>query len=183
MFLAWPKIPRLENEIFHLTEKIDGTNAAIIIKSKNSLEQGVFSHTPIELSNDYGIWAQSRTRLIYPTDDNYGFAKWVADNHETLIQDLGEGYHFGEWWGKGINRNYGLTERKFSLFNPTKQSSICDNVPELGLSNSYPEACISDAVNLLIEKGSVASPGFMNPEGVIVYAEKAKSYWKVIINK
>jgi len=32
MFKAWPKIPRLENEIFHITEKIDGTNACIVIE-------------------------------------------------------------------------------------------------------------------------------------------------------
>lgn len=31
MFKAWPKIHRLENEVYHISEKIDGTNACIII--------------------------------------------------------------------------------------------------------------------------------------------------------
>ena len=33
------------------------------------------------------------------------------------------------------------------------------------------------------DKGSFASKEYMKPEGLVVYAEKAKTYWKVIIDK
>jgi len=186
MFKPWHKIPRLENEIYHITEKIDGTNACIIIFETSA-------HYPNELLGvyqdgdiEYGILAQSRTTLITPEKDNYGFAKWVQANAEQLIQDLGKGYHFGEWWGQGINRNYGLTEKRFSLFNPTKYSSICYNVP-LVRTLTYTEYENLDwyegTKKEFIEFGSIAAPGYMKPEGLVIYTEKAKTYWKVIIDK
>ena len=97
-FRAWPKIQRLSNETYTITEKIDGTNACIVIDEEGN------------------IAAQSRNRLIFPNNDNYGFAKWVEDNKEDLLS-LGPGHHYGEWWGRGIGRNYDQTERFFSLFN------------------------------------------------------------------
>lgn len=165
MFKAWPKIPRLENEVYHITEKIDGTNACIIV-------------------NEQGVFAQSRTRIITPDDDNYGFARWVQENAEQLKLDLGEGYHFGEWWGKGIQRGYGLEEKRFSLFNPTKRSGICFNVPYIkGENAQFLYESIEDCRQRLVDHGSFASPGYMKPEGLVIYAEKAKTYWKVIIDK
>lgn len=172
MFRKWPKIPRLENEVYHITEKIDGTNACIIICPDG---------------NDTGqmvALAQSRTRLITPKDDNFGFAKWVQDNSEQLIKDLGEGYHFGEWWGQGINRGYGLDHRRFSLFNPTKHSTCCYNVPLIASAQHIDLLSFVETELIILKTyGSYAAPGFMKPEGLVVYTEKARSYWKVIIDK
>lgn len=178
MFRAWSKIPRLENEIYHITEKIDGTNGAIIIQD-SAVEDGKI----LARANSFYIWAQSRTRLITPEDDNFSFAKWVKDNAEQLISDLGVGYHYGEWWGKGINRGYGLEERRFSLFNPTKHSDVCYHVPKIAaVSAEALIETIQDEIEQL-KMGSYAAPGYMRPEGLVIYAEKAKTYWKVIIDK
>ena len=177
MFKAWPKIPRLENEVYHITEKIDGTNAAIIIKPLEKFVDAL----PIWYNDVYAIGAQSRTRLITPEDDNFGFAKWVKDNAEQLIADLGVGYHYGEWWGNGIQRGYGLEERRFSLFNPTKYSSVCHNIPEILTVDIMPDD--HTLKHLLVTHGSYIVPGYMRPEGLVIYAEKAKTYWKVIIDK
>lgn len=182
MFKAWPKIPRLENEVYHITEKIDGTNAAIIIQQGDPINfNGVLVDWVLLNNTNYCIAAQSRTRLITPEDDNFGFAKWVKENTEQLINDLGEGYHYGEWWGQGINRGYGLDHKRFSLFNPTKHSEICYNVPYIV------ECRHLDTIEVEVERlkqyGSYAAPGYMRPEGLVVYAEKAKTYWKVIIDK
>lgn len=178
MFRAWSKIPRLENEIYYITEKIDGTNGAIIIQD-SAVEDGKI----LARANSFYIWAQSRTRLITPEDDNFSFAKWVKDNAEQLISDLGVGYHYGEWWGKGINRGYGLEERRFSLFNPTKHSDVCYHVPKIAaVSAEALIETIQDEIEQL-KMGSYAAPGYMRPEGLVIYAEKAKTYWKVIIDK
>jgi len=96
-FVAFPKIARLSRECV-ISEKIDGTSAQILI------------------TDDGQIKAGSRSRWLTPENDNFGFAAWVADNKEELLT-LGVGRHFGEWWGEGIQRNYGLKERRFSLFN------------------------------------------------------------------
>jgi hypothetical protein len=92
-FKAWPKIARLNRRMI-ITEKIDGTNAAVIVTEGGQ------------------VYAQSRTRLITPgkTTDNFGFAAWVEQNKVFLAERLGPGYHYGEWWGVGIQRGYGLRE-------------------------------------------------------------------------
>ena len=101
-FMPFPKIPRLNRDIT-ITEKIDGTNGAI----------GIVMHGP----GEYEVYAQSRGRIITPENDNAGFAAWVEQNKEVLAQTLGAGLHFGEWWGKGIQRGYDQTRKWFSLFN------------------------------------------------------------------
>lgn len=184
MFRAWPKIPRLENEVYYITEKIDGTNACIVIQvgHPGAFEESVVDWCLVNNTN-YCIFAQSRTKIITPEYDNFGFAKWVKDNAEQLISDLGVGYHYGEWWGKGINRGYGLEERRFSLFNPTKHSDVCYHVPKIAaVSAEALIETIQDEIEQL-KMGSYAAPGYMRPEGLVIYAEKAKTYWKVIIDK
>lgn len=169
-FEAWPKIARL-NRGMVITEKIDGTNAAIIITA------------------DGEIAAQSRTRMITMDDDNYGFAKWVASHQSTLVETLGEGRHFGEWWGAGIQRRYAMTEKRFSLFNTSRWLDTdltlvdgLDVVPILAAENFSTEA-VATAVERLRTLGSVASPGFMNPEGVVVFLSAARSMFKVTLEK
>ena len=171
-FTPFPKMARLQREVL-ITEKIDGTNAQVYITDDGRMLTG------------------SRTRWITPEDDNFGFARWAADNKDELMQ-LGPGSHFGEWWGQGIQRKYGLSERKFSLFNvsrwclhgetPTQIPSAdprivkmqdvlpacCHLVPVLwqGLfTAAWPEQML----NRLNNGGSVAAPGFMNPEGIVVF--------------
>lgn len=151
-FIAFPKMPRLTREII-VTEKLDGTNAQILV------------------GEDGTVLAGSRTRWITPDADNYGFARWVQDHADDLRQ-LGVGRHFGEWWGAGIQRRYGLTEKRFSLFNTARWSSerpaCCHVVPVL-YQGPFDTACVEDAIADLRMGGSVAAPGFMDPEGVVVF--------------
>lgn len=176
-FKGFEKIPRLNREIC-ITEKIDGTNAAI----------GV--------TEDYRVYAQSRSRIITPTDDNYGFAGWVERNKEALC-NLGPGLHFGEWWGVGINRGYDLTERRFSLFNVKRwrEDDLIVNmrksgvpiyvVPVLyeGLWLCREQFAPHYALTELAHSGSLAAPGYMRPEGIVVYHKAANFLFKATIEK
>src|ERR1035437_8585597 len=66
--VAFPKIARLNRDIV-ITEKIDGTNAAIGIVELPQSEEG---------SVMYEVYAQSRNRIITPgKGDHAGFAAWV----------------------------------------------------------------------------------------------------------
>ena len=168
-FQPWPKIARLNREIT-VTEKIDGTNAAIVVG-----DEGI------------GIFAQSRTRIITPEDDNYGFARWVADNSEELASLLGPGRHFGEWWGQGIQRKYGLDHKRFSLFNTARYADLwvasdlpLDVVPVM-YQGPFCEQEIKDALTQLADNGSWAAPGFPDPEGIIVFHSAAQTMFKVTL--
>lgn len=167
IFVGWPKIARLFRECV-ITEKIDGTNAAVGI-----LEDG-------------RIYAQSRKRIITPDSDNFGFATWVAENAGTLLDDLGPGLHFGEWWGRGIQRGYGLDERRFSLFNTTRWSDAEFYTPNLSMvpvlySGQFSTFAVEEAIHDLVMEGSAAAIGWGNPEGVVVYHVAANQSFKVTI--
>jgi hypothetical protein len=152
-FEEFPKMARLSRRII-ITEKIDGTNAQVFIGEDGTMQFG------------------SRTRWITPDDDNFGFAKWATE-HADELRELGPGRHFGEWWGAGIQRGYGLKEKRFSLFNTSRWSesrpACCHVVPVLfdGIWSDVGEPSI--AVDALRQHGSSAAPGFMKPEGIIVY--------------
>lgn len=164
-FQSFNKIARLNREII-ITEKIDGTNAQIAIDLDGTVRAG------------------SRNRWITPEADNYGFARWVKNNSDYLIRTLGYGRHFGEWWGQGIQRNYGLKYRMFSLFNTSRWSGldtdILSIVPVL-YSGIFSMEAINNSLRLLRENGSVAAPGFMNPEGIVIYHVAANQLFKVTL--
>jgi len=150
-FRGFPKIPRLSREIL-ITEKIDGTNAHIYIGKTGEFLAG------------------SRKRWLTPEYDNYGFAKW-ANIHKDELLMLGPGHHFGEWWGKGIQRGYNIHEQRFSLFNVQlcndKIPSCCRVVPIL-YRGVFDTNRIQETLDKLRDLGSVAEPGFMRPEGIII---------------
>jgi len=178
-FEGFPKMARLSRECI-ITEKIDGTNAQVYI------------------TEDGRMFVGSRTRWLTPENDNYGFARWAGEHREELMT-LGPGRHFGEWWGQGIQRHYGLKEKRFSLFNTSRwclhgetpkrilsadgRSPVadpntdqfqrvlppcCHLVPVLYRGLFLTAACRA-AIYALRVRGSVAAPGFMKPEGIVVY--------------
>ena len=165
-FKAWPKITRIENKrapIF--TEKIDGTNACIIITAEG------------------GFGCQSRTRLITPEDDNFGFARWAFENKDDLMQ-LGEGHHFGEWWGLGIQRGYDQKQKNFSLFNTRRWGEHNPNTPKcVGVVPILPVKTVEEARQFLMEHGSIAAKGWKKPEGAVMYEPDTDTCFKVIIDK
>jgi hypothetical protein len=194
-FVPWPKTKRLFRDII-VTEKLDGTNAAVHIRQGSALDhEAVFDVYPLkpgEVFHKGYVWqvgAQSRNRLITPGDDNYGFARWVYDNAPALIDLLGPGTHFGEWWGRGIQRAYGLTERRFSLFNTvahvdvdaTVGGILVRPVPVL-YQGAFRESAIHVALAKLGISGSVAAPGFPNPEGVCIFHTQSHNVYKVTLD-
>jgi hypothetical protein len=173
IFTPFPKMGRLNRDVV-VTEKIDGTNASIYIDEAGTFKTG------------------SRNRWITPEDDNYGFSRW-AHEHKDELMKLGPGHHFGEWWGQGIQRKYGLTEKRFSLFNVSRwcEHNAEPKIIKINQKTKEPEyqICLPECVrvvpilwegdfcNLIAEKvlyklgltGSIAAEGFTNPEGIVIF--------------
>ncbi len=125
----------------------------------------------------------------------------MHDNAADLVRILGEGLHFGEWWGRGIQRGYGLEERRFSLFNTARwyetgedgldsmstRAGLTALVDEIGAvpvlyEGPFSEGAVLWALQNLASDGSVAAPGFMNPEGICVYHTQTRSVFKVTLD-
>ncbi len=173
-FEAWPKIPRLNKAMWCvITEKIDGTNAQIRIshtEEGDSEDSDVVAITGGDISLSMRVG--SRSRWITPDSDNYGFARHVIENQERYFK-LSEGTHFGEWYGLGIQHGHGMKEKRLALFNNLRWDNVSrpegiDVVPTLYNGEYYPEL-INDVATKLKNEGSVLVPGWMKPEGFIVY--------------
>lgn len=95
------KKPKL---LFSGTVKLHGTNASVVLR-------------------DGEVYAQSRSNVITPENDNAGFAAFVAAN-KAQFQALGQAYAkqdlvlYGEWCGKGIQKGVAISqvEKRFVLF-------------------------------------------------------------------
>lgn len=127
-FLAWPEIGNFHNlrkylkqypeslegygKVRYLTKvKLDGTNAAVII-SPNA------STNPVAAPRAE-VLAQSRTKIITPSDDNMGFARWVKSQEDAwsrLALDDREVIVFGEWAGSGIQKNVAVSQISKKIF-------------------------------------------------------------------
>lgn len=169
-FESFKKLSRLFRDIT-ITEKIDGTNAQIVVTPEGQ------------------VLAGSRNRYVTPEDDNYGFARWVYERSDELRTVFGIGRHYGEWWGAGIQRRYNLTHKKFSLFNTARWRDEAkltlpegvDVVPVL-YKGKFDVNVIQEQLEKLKTLGSVAAPGFMNPEGIVIYHSASGETFKVTLD-
>jgi len=173
-FKRWPKTARFNRDII-VSEKIDGTNGVIYIDP--------FPEKPGDVQN---IYAGSRNRWLTKKTDNFGFRAWVIANGQELFK-LGPGYHYGEWWGHGIQRGYLLPagDRRFSLFNAVRwadkaiRPSCCGIVPVMYLG-PMDQKRINDCIRYLRIHGSMATP-FLNPEGIVVFHTHANKGFKITL--
>jgi hypothetical protein len=195
-FQPFPKIARLARDIV-VSEKIDGTNAQVCIGTIADVMLSGFTAQALARSGELLMLAGSRSKYLavarerVKSDDNFGFAKWVYD-HADELWALGAGRHYGEWWGSGIQRGYGLTngEKRFSLFNvarwgddrdrekfPGDRPACCAVVPVL-YRGPFCEGEIDASLDMLRMDGSYAARGFQKPEGVVVFHTASGTLYK-----
>lgn len=167
-FEGFQKLARLTRNCI-ITEKLDGTNAQICIGESGEFLIG------------------SRTRWITPDADNHGFAAWAMANKEELLK-LGPGRHFGEWWGRGVQRGYNMIEKRFSLFNVSRwgddsvRPACCHVVPVLA-TGIFTTGIVDAALEELRASGSRAAPGYPYPEGVVVFHVAGNFLFKKTLEK
>jgi hypothetical protein len=196
MFTGMPKIPRYSRECI-VSEKIDGTNAQVFIwdelyqpkKSDGTLGDKVGPRPDdvpwIWERENLSVAAGSKSRYVTTDNDNFKFAGWVLSNAENLLL-LGHGLHFGEWWGQGIQRGYGLKEKRFSLFNVTRWHDnpnlpLCCYVVPIITRGILGELDLNNILHNLAVYGSHAAPGYMNPEGIVIYHTQGNWLFKKTI--
>lgn len=197
VFQEFEKIARLNREVI-VTEKIDGTNGQVHIRSADGsvLVHGYDCQIAIDGVPHY-IRAGSRNRWVAHVggDDNNGFGRWVYQ-HAHELAALGAGAHFGEWWGQGIQRKYGLTEKRWSLFNVGRWKDpgdafappsavlvpLCCNVVPI-IATGVGMDCVEVALGALRKQGSFAASGFMHPEGVVAFHTAARTLFKVTLER
>ena len=189
---AYPKYPkthRLENINCIISEKVDGTNGLI---------HGIYDSKTESFKVKFG----SRTRYLNPEvkdGDNFGFASFYLPYKKLfkkLFNSLREEHSdlcdikiYGEWFGKGIQRGYGLENKYFMPFNKyyaafLQQGSIPNIIePYIFCECKYNIQESLDAMSLLRANGSYLIPGYDNPEGIIINFRDLDIRFKETINK
>lgn len=140
------------------------------------------------------VLAGSRNRYLSVEKDNFGFARYAHAFGEYLYGALGVGQHFGEWYGAGIQRRYGLEHKRFALFDARRWKDFGDPekghtnepfmnvspvdylgvpqlsvVPTLHVGPVHSVESIRTVYGALRAGGSKAVPGFDKPEGIVVH--------------
>lgn len=174
-FKSWREIEKYQGVHVIITEKIHGTNAQIHVYSESE-------GAPLKAR------AGSRNRYLDVLgSDNYGFAVYVKAHEQEICEKLGEGRHYGEWVGPGINGEYGLPDKHLVLFDhkrhPKEKFDAGQMPPRmLPIPVLYDGPYSIEAVQATLEKlrteGSVLSPGFMKPEGVVLHFPQFNSMKK-----
>lgn len=164
-----------------ITQKIHGTNAQIRVYEV--VDPTGLNDLVVFEGKNYKVQASSRTRDIFVGDDNFGFARYVFDNKQEIVEKLGVGTHYGEWAGPGINSGEGLSEKKFVIFNHYRYPAERPLPPQMVVvpvlyHGPYDERIVSEAMASLKIEGSRLAPGFMRPEGIVIEVS-GKKYKKV----
>jgi hypothetical protein len=173
MFQRFASLTRFSHD-WAITEKLDGTNACVLIAPIDDPE--INHGLATARIGDTFVFCQSRNNVITPDKDNAGFARFVKDNAEALVGILGEGRHFGEWVGKGVQkRHYDLTGKVFALFNTNRWLDINELNGQLRCAPLLAEGYMGEPGNefanimaALKEHGSLFAPGYMDPEGIVM---------------
>lgn len=183
-FEAFPKIPRLQGETI-ITEKVDGTNACVeyMPRGEGGWVMGACSRNRRLVTIETSALYPDHPLVSWHGPDNYGFGAWVVANCSQLHR-LGYGRHFGEWYGQGIQRGYGLDHKRFALFREPKCGlealpQNMDVAPVLCRMDNFSSVNICYQMDVLRVEGSRIVPGFMNPEGVVVYHARSGQLFKL----
>ena len=164
---SFPSIERLENIYCIISEKIDGTNSLIEI-------------------NETNVRFGSRNRYISFSDDNAGFANFFKD-YEARFEDAAkdittdESYPlriYGEWFGCGIQRGYGLKDKFFMPFNSFYSEKLIEyqvpNViaPNIMYTGKFSMEVVDTCMQQLKLNGSGVVKDYKQPEGIVIFFPK-----------
>ena len=93
------------------------------------------------------------------------------------------GRHFGEWYGRGIQRGHGLQDRRFALFNRTDGPRSARRAAASFQSSQRERWALTlcrNASKRCVRRKS-RRPGFTRPEGIVIYHHASGGMFKVLL--
>lgn len=196
-FKSFDKIARLNREVV-VTEKIDGTNGCIYVSEDGGLIAGSRSRwiTPEDDNFGFARWVQDNAAELVRLGPGYHYGEWWGAGIGRRY-DLNEKrfslFNVGRW---GDEQAAGCA--KCGLSASTWAPNVCERCKTTRPAARQPRpACCSvvpvlargpdirrateTALSLLRSAGSLAAPGFMNPEGIVIFHTAASALFKVTL--
>ncbi len=181
----YPKTTRLSKCRMRITEKLDGTNAAIEIIEKLDGPNIVLSYSrnrQLGEPKPYTTVLEDGSEKTYMSKEyeHFGFREWVKENAKRLSELLPVGIHYGEWCGPGIQKNpLGLPSKRFFLFNGYPKDTEVEKAQGIGLFEvptlyigKFSIEKIEEVHNDLLSNGTKVFNSIepKSPEGIIINA-------------
>lgn len=193
-FEPFPKMPRLNREII-ITEKIDGTNAQIYIHDDGvTMQVGSRNRWITPADDNYGFagWCERNREELLKLGPGRHFGEWWGagiQRRYSLSEKRFSLFNVSRWtydaeartvdeWGRDIIHRPGVVERA-DILGP-KGPNCCHLVP-IVYQGPFSYLEINHALSRLRDGGSYAAPGFMQPEGIVVFHTAAKQCFKVTL--
>lgn len=199
-FVPFPKIARFSREVI-VTEKIDGTNAQVHIADDGTITAGSRSRwiTPEDDNHGFARWVAEHADDLRKLGPGSHFGEWWGAGVQRRY-DLKEKrfslFNVGRWgdereakcpkcflsrfetWAPAACERCG-TERPPE---PVRRPACCHVVPTLWRGTM--DVCDAGRlVRQLGEQGSVAAPGFMKPEGIVIFHVASGQLFKKTLDK
>lgn len=117
LHIPWGSIGLLPNALINVKAIADGGPAPVVVyRAKIKLHGTNCAVQRVGAE----VHAQSRTTMLGPGSDPYGFAAWVQAHRGYFVDNVESGLVvFGEWCGPGVQRGMAIsqvTQRMFAVF-------------------------------------------------------------------
>lgn len=193
---SFSKIPRLNRDIV-ITEKIDGTNGLVHVTETGEVCAGSRNRwiTPEKDNFGFAKWVDANAQELQKLGPGNHYGEWWG-------QGIQDGYGLKEKrfslfntgrWEPIINTTSGMTHvpeggyvssgvfhRKAAEDDHSITVACCHVVPIL-YDGVFSQAEIELTLRILCQHGSVAAPGYMKPEGIVVFHTTARQLFKITI--
>lgn len=198
-FVEFPKIARLSREVI-VTEKIDGTNVQIVVADDGNSIAAVGSRnrfiTPEDDNAGFAHWVHTNAAELVKLGPGSHFGEWWGagiGRKYDLKEKRFSLFNVSRWGGNPlvtcpqctqISAPADVCSRcKTALPTaPAGRPSCCDVVPELWRGN-FDDLRVDEILAKLHREGSVAAPGYMKPEGVVIFHTAGGHLYKKTFDK
>ena len=139
-----------------ISEKIDGTNAQVFVVAEDRGRR--------QPGRGLGGSLRKRTTSVSRRGSPIMLTSCASSAQDVIS---------AEWYGRGIQRRYGLQDRRFALFNsctdgPRSARRAAAIVPVL-TTRTMGADVVSECLETLRSGGSLARSGFHAPGGIVIY--------------
>jgi hypothetical protein len=195
-----PKMPRLFRDVI-CSEKIDGTSSCVIVQpdgtvqagSKNrllTLEQDNFGFCAFVKAHEdelRGLGVGLHRGEFWGSGINRGYGCKNGERHFSLfnvsrfnrqVWEENEAARVAREAEMAKRRSQPMVIPGPCLFTPPP--ACCEVVPVLS-RGIFSTTCVNDCLDRLKRQGSVAMPGYDNPEGLVLFMESSGHLYKVTL--